>query len=120
MNAGQFDPRAFFTLAQELGAPGQQEEHRRSAVSRGYYACFHVARLGLERAGRWQAGAVNAHNSVVAELHRRNRSHLATRLARLKHLRERADYDLVTPLDERLCGDALNEAAELLRLLDRF
>jgi len=103
VSAAQFDPRAFFTLAQSLGAPGQQEEHRRSAVSRAYYACFHVARLALERRGRWQAGAVNAHQAVINELRRRNRRHLAVRLAWLKGRREDADYDLGTPLDDQAC-----------------
>ena len=119
MNTGQFDPHAFFTLAQALGLPGQSEAHRRSSVSRAYYACFHVARVALERSSRWQAGTVNAHQTVINELHRRNRSHLAMRLTVLKRRRELADYDLASPLDEHTCDDGLEKAAELLRLLDR-
>ncbi len=119
MSGSRFDPRAFFTLAQSLGTPGHGEEHLRSAVSRAYYACFHVARLALERGGRWRAGTINAHNSVIAELRRRNRSHLAQRLFSLKQWRELADYELNQPLTEQFCAQALATAAELLRLLDR-
>ena len=120
MSASSFDPRAFFRLAQALGTPGQPEENRRTAVSRAYYACFHLARQGLERGGRWQAGTTNAHQAVIAELRRRNRPHLAVALSKLRLLRERADYALNDPLDEVDTQEALNQAAEILRLLDRF
>jgi uncharacterized protein (UPF0332 family) len=120
VSASQFDPRAFFTLAQSLGTTGQPEECRRTAVSRAYYACFHVARMALERGGRWQAGTTNSHQTVISELRRRNRRHLSVPLDVLRRLREHADYVLHTPLDERACQEALDKAADLLRLLDRF
>jgi len=65
LSSSPFDPRAFFRVAQALGAPGQPEENRRTAVSRAYYACFHVARMALERSGRWQAGTTNSHQAVL-------------------------------------------------------
>src|SRR5207249_4218525 len=115
-----FDPRAFFALAQSLSAAGQPEAHYRTAVSRAYYACFRVARLALERGGRWRAGTTNAHQAVINELRRRNRHHLAARLAALKGIGEEADYTLDSPFSEQRCGEAMVTATELLRLLDRF
>ena len=120
MSAGQFDPRSFFRVAQALSGPGQTEENLRTAISRAYYACFHVARLGLERGGRWQAGQMNAHQAVISELRRRNRRHLAARLDALRQLREYADYALDRPVSDDHCHEAMRAAAELLQLLDTF
>lgn len=115
-----FDPRRFHDAAVAWSAADQPEEHLRSAVSRAYYACFHLARLGLERGGRWSAGTVNAHGAVIQELRRRGRQDLAGRLRDLKDLRELADYDLDVPVDGTMCQAALTMATALVRLLDRF
>ncbi len=117
MSTALFDPRLFFRLAEALGTPGQPEENRRTAVSRAYYACFHVARGWLERGGRWHAGSTNAHQAVISELRRRNRWHLGTRLDSLRQLREHADYTLEVPLEEVHVRDALSAATEFLRVL---
>jgi hypothetical protein len=74
-----FDPRRFLDLAQVSGTAGQSEEHRRTAMSRAYYACFHLAKQGLERGGRWSAGATNVHERVLSELRSRRRTGITTR-----------------------------------------
>ncbi len=115
------DPREFYVVAQELAAfQPQEERHRRSAISRAYYACFHLARAGLERGGRWSAGTVNTYEAVIAELRRRQRFALSERLRALKQHRQQADYDLAQPLDEQLFAKAMEQAASLRQLLETF
>lgn len=79
-----------------------------------------MARIGLERSGRWTAGTVNVHERVIQELFARRRGALANGLRALRRLRERADYDLATSFDAALADETLAKAAALQRLLDTF
>lgn len=115
------DPREFYVVAQELAAIApQRERHRRSAISRAYYACFHLAKAGLERGGRWSAGTANAHDAVINELKRRQRFRLGEDLKALKRYREHADYILDQPVDEQVFAQAMANAAVLRRQLETF
>ncbi len=116
-----FDPRDFYAIALALWqAHPHDESYRRVAAGRAYYACFHLARRGLERGGRWSAGAVNVHERVLDELGRRGRRHLRERLRDLRRVRQRAEYDLHVAFSEPDCAEAMRMAAALLRLLDTF
>ena len=89
-------------------------------MSRAYYGCFHLARRGLERGGRWTAGTVNTHERVIQELHARRRAGLANGLRALRRLREGADYNLNSPVTETIADEALAKADALSRLLETF
>jgi hypothetical protein len=118
---GAFDPRGFYRVALEVAAAHREDEsYRRTAVARAYYACFHLARRGLERGGRWSPGTVNVHERVLQELVSRRRTGIANGLRVLRRLREHADYDLARPVDRALADDALTKAAALVGLLDNF
>ena len=58
-------PRDFLALAEKL-IEDDTEGHWRSAVSRAYYAAFHVARSLLERLGFVVPKADPAHNHLRA------------------------------------------------------
>jgi hypothetical protein len=121
VTAAGFDPCGFYEVAVELwDTHAGDERFRRAAMGRAYYACFHLARLGLERGGRWTAGATNAHERVIAELGRRGRHPLRNRLWQLRQFRQHAEYDLATPFTEAECAQALGVAATLVRLLNTF
>jgi hypothetical protein len=116
-----FDPQSFLQLARDLSAShGDDEAYRRTAVSRAYYGCFHLARRGLERGGRWAAGTVNAHERVIQELRSRRRDGLANSLRALRRVREYADYDLQTPFTPIITSEALAIAETLGKLLETF
>ncbi len=120
MSPPTFDARRFFDLAHTLSAPGREEASLRTAISRAYYACFHLARQGLERSGRWSAGNVNVHERVLSELRARRRHGIHDSLRALRRLREQADYALDVPVDEQTTEEALKKAEWLMRLLDTF
>ena len=87
MTRGGFDPRGFYRVALEVAAAHREDEsYRRTAVARAYYACFHLARHGLERGGRWSAGTVNVHERVLQELLSRRRTGIANGLRVLRRL----------------------------------
>ena len=92
----------------------RDERHFRSAVSRAYYACFHLARLGCRRKWSWQPPETGRHRAVVRKLKEQHQTYLARELLKLLNLREHADYDLDTPVDQARCAEALAIAADLV------
>lgn len=112
--APPFDPVGFFEAAQDLLSLGRDERYLRSAISRAYYACFHMARLGCRRKWLWQPPETGQHRAVVRKLREQHQTFLARELLKLPNLREHADYDLDTPVDQALCDGALALAADLV------
>ena len=94
MTEGKFDWLAYLELAKEL-ANTPQERHRRTAISRAYYAAFNHAKSYVERSTSTaipRDGA--AHGAVPLELRRMRPAHSkeASKLEQLKQLRIWADY----------------------------
>ena len=81
--------------AEQLAQPGAGEENYRTAVSRAYYACHLVARdrlFGID-AVNWRRGRRPSHHVVMAAAVASPESGVdGDRFARLKLMREKADY----------------------------
>ena len=89
--------RDFLTLASRLAAAKTEAEWR-SAVSRGYYATFHVARQLLAGMGFRVPRADRAHQYLVFRLSNSgdaNVEQAGRDLDTLRRMRNRADYDAV-------------------------
>lgn len=107
MTGGPFDPIAFYDLSREILSVKVEESYLRTSIGRAYYACFHLARLGLLRKWRWVPPEQGSeHSAVIRELARRGRLPLSHALRDLRNLREYADYDLGTPVDAAHCERA--------------
>jgi len=97
--------RDFLAVAEEL-IEGDTEAHWRSAVSRAYYAAFHVARLLMGRCGFRVPESDRAHAYLGHRLNNAGHdgaSQAGRRLDLLRDLRNEADYDLWRGLSR---GDA--------------
>ena len=96
------DPRAFLHLAQRL-AQSTDPADRRTAISRAYYAAYHVGfdllislRFKLERGhGAHEAVQVRLRNSSIQAV-----ISAGARLGRLQNVRVKADYWLQDPHPE--------------------
>jgi uncharacterized protein (UPF0332 family) len=114
------NPRAFLNVADDL-LDGNDEEQWRSAVSRAYYAAFHVARQLLVRCGFVVPRAERAHAYVTMRL--ANSGHpdigdAGDRLEMLRRARNIADYDLDSAYPFARAHDDVSSAREIIRLLD--
>jgi len=115
------DPRNFLDVAFDL-AGEYREADWRSAVSRSYYAAFHVANDFMRQCGFHvpQSGDAHGHawirlvNSQDARLTRAGRD-----LNRLRQDRNWADYDLTQPLPHKLAADSVQNAQTLVAILER-
>ena len=105
-------PRAFLELARELVAK-PTEASWRTAVSRAYYAIFHVARLKLRE---WGFQIQQSDQTRVGVARRISKvgipewEELARRLTELRSLRNLVDYDLNQPFSQQAAMDGLAEA----------
>jgi len=114
------DFRDYFTLAVTLAA-GKTEAEGRSAVSRAYYAAFHVARELLLSLGFRVPRADRAHaylwlrpaNAGVADV-----TLAGNRLNSLRGERNRADYDSRSSLTQVAAANEVTNAEEIIRALD--
>jgi hypothetical protein len=114
VTGGSFDPVAFYDLSREILSFRTEESYLRTSVGRAYYACFHLARLALQRKWRWVPPEQGSeHSAVIRELARRGRLPLSHALRDLRYLRDHADYDLDTPVDAARC-DRARELADWL------
>lgn len=112
--------REFHLLAKQLAAENSQA-HWRSAVSRAYYAAFHVARELFADLNFSVPRADRAHQYLVFRL-----SNCADptieqggrNLDTLRRLRNRADYDAIPPLTHAQAAAAVQLAEEVTRALD--
>jgi uncharacterized protein (UPF0332 family) len=99
---------------------GLREAEWRSAVSRAYYAAFHVARQLLLHCGFRVPRGDQAHaylwlrliNSGHPDVH-----NAGLNLNHLRRVRNRADYDLDRPLDQAAAVAQVQAAADIIPLL---
>ncbi len=109
----------FLPLARRLAA-GSTEAEWRTAVSRAYYAAFHVARRLLEDVGFRVPRADRAHAHLWLRLS--NCGDLgvqaaAEELQNLRNRRNHADYDLHLPLGQRAASPLAPIAARIIQTL---
>jgi uncharacterized protein (UPF0332 family) len=114
------DFREFLTLAVAL-AGGSSEGSWRSAVSRGYYAAFHVALDLLRDLGFAVPQGDQAH--AFAWLRLSNSAHpdvilAGQKLNRLRTQRNRADYDRLPPVLQAEANSCTQRAEEVILALD--
>ena len=112
--------RDFLALARTLAAE-TTEAAWRSAVSRGYYASFHVARRLLEGLGFQVPHADRAHGYLWLRL--ANGGDPAVQQAGndlnyLRRDRNVADYDLRRAVGQSLAQSAIQAATQIIQILD--
>jgi uncharacterized protein (UPF0332 family) len=112
--------RDFLPLATRL-AGGTTEADWRTAVSRAYYAAFHVARRLFADLSFAVPRADRAHQYLVFRLSNSGESAVEQAgrdLETLRRLRNRADYDGTPALTQPQAGAAVQIAEGILRVLD--
>ena len=112
--------RDFLALATRL-AGGTTEAEGRSAVSRAYYAAFHVARQLFADLGFAVPRADRAHQYLTFRLANCGDSvveQAGRDLETLRRLRNRADYDGTPALTQPQAVAAFRLAEGIVRLLD--
>ena len=115
-------PRSFLDLADEL-AVGDGEAEWRSAVSRAYYAAFHVGRDFLIRCGFEAPRADQVHAYLILRLMNSGNAqlaHSARDLADLRSRRNYADYDLNGDFPQRLASTLVFKAADAVRVFEDY
>jgi uncharacterized protein (UPF0332 family) len=114
--------REFLNTARHLAGRGNEADSR-SAVSRAYYAVFHVVR-DLLSALRFQTPrADRAHKYLYYRLNNCGEpsvENAAVLLDNLRSLRNHADYDLGRPLAADAAANAMADAALILQVLDNL
>ena len=113
-------PRDFLDVAWDLSA-GSREGDWRSAVSRAYYAAFHIGRQLLQQCGFEVPDADQAHAFVWLRLSNAGHPEVQQAGARLRHLRYArnwADYDLDRPFNQVTAIDQVQIAADIFEVLE--
>jgi uncharacterized protein (UPF0332 family) len=115
------DPHDFIEIASEL-VTGIKEAEWRSAVSRAYYAAFHLARRLLLQCGFVVPQADQAHGYIWLRLS--NCGHpdvviAGSDLRDLRTARNRADYDLDHPFAEQPAYGHVQVGLNIIQLLDQ-
>lgn len=112
--------RDFLSLAARLAADAT-EAHWRTAVSRAYYAAFHVARRLLANLNFIIPRADRAHQYLVFRLSNCGESAVERAgrdLETLRRLRNRADYDEAPTITQPQAAAALRLAESIVQVLD--
>lgn len=115
---------SYYELAQEW-VEHAGEAHKRSAVSRAYYAMYCTARDKLKDAGRYNppsCGSNHTHvwNSYKADLQYPERVQVGVLGTRLRLARNKADYhDFIDHFSD-LVEVAMSDAEELKSYLDNL
>jgi uncharacterized protein (UPF0332 family) len=112
--------RDFLPLAKQL-VRGTTEAEWRSAVSRAYYACFHVARRLLSDLGFIVPRADRAHQYLVFRLSNSGEAPVEQTgrdLETLRRLRNRADYDETPALPQPQAAAGVQLAERIVQALD--
>jgi uncharacterized protein (UPF0332 family) len=112
----------FLPLATKLAA-GAAEPDWRTAVSRAYYAAFHVARQLLSDLRFRVPHADRAHSYLSFRLSNCGDLQVqqaATELNDLRRRRNEADYDLHRPLLQRIAVAQLAPARRIIHVLDNL
>jgi uncharacterized protein (UPF0332 family) len=111
------DGTAFLEVAEILIA-GETEAEWRSAVSRAYYAAYHVGRTLLLECGFPVTGA-DSHGYVIRRLSNAQFPEVVDAGSALGHLRgyrNRADYDLNKPFEYEQAAELVGLAADALNI----
>jgi uncharacterized protein (UPF0332 family) len=114
------NPREFLDVAGDL-AVGWREGDWRSAVSRAYYAVFHVARTLLRQAGFVVPQGEQAHGYLWLRLSNSGHTDVqqtGTDLKELRRARNWADYDLDRPLAQDAAIDFTHLGSATIQMLD--
>jgi uncharacterized protein (UPF0332 family) len=112
--------RDFLPLAIQL-AGGTTEAEWRTAVSRAYYASFHVARRLLSDLGFTVPRADRAHQYLVFRLSNSGEApveQVGRDLDTLRRLRNRADYDETPALPQPQATASAQLAEHIIQTLD--
>lgn len=112
------NPTAFLDVAYLL-LEGESEAEWRSAVSRGYYAAFHVARQLLNACG-FVMPLTDPHAFIIRRLSNAKYPEVVEagwRFSDLRANRNWADYDLDNPISQNTAGDLLLTAAKIIEML---
>jgi uncharacterized protein (UPF0332 family) len=112
--------RDFLALATRL-VTGTTEADWRSAVSRAYYAAFHVTRRLFADLRFTVPRADRAHQYLVFRLSNCGEpaeAQAGRDLETLRRLRNRADYDEAPPLTQPQAAAAVQLAAGIVQVLD--
>jgi uncharacterized protein (UPF0332 family) len=112
--------RDFLSLANRLAA-GTSEADWRTAVSRAYYAAFHITRRLFADLSFTVPRADRAHQYLVYRLSNCGESVLEQAgrdLDTLRRLRNRADYDEVPALAQPQAGAGVRLAEGIIQALD--
>ena len=120
-----FDWNEYLALAQELAGspppnPPSDEARQRSAISRAYYAAFHIC---LTKLGSKVPAYQNSHLAVVSHfLHNKDRVHkeIGTRLNMLLLDRRKADYDEEVSRIDWLAEKATANAQDIIERINRL
>lgn len=110
-------PDEFLVLAKRL-AHGSTEAEWRSAVSRAYYAVFHITRDFMERLGFRVPHADRAHKYLSRRLSNSGISSVQQAgfdLDSLRDYRNDADYDLRRPLTSVIALSGLRFADQIIQ-----
>lgn len=112
--------RDFLPLARKLAAD-PSEAAWRSALSRAYYAAFHVARELLESMGFAVPKADAAHKHMAWRLGNCGDAQVedvGQKLDILRGERNSADYDMRHPMPQNLAQQRIKMVEQILRTLD--
>jgi len=112
--------RDFLTVAVQLAA-GTAEAEWRTAVSRAYYAAFHVARRLLRDLGFVVPRAERAHPYLIYRLCNCGEpvvQRAGQELESLRRQRNQADYDENVAVSQQAAADAVRLAQHALSTLD--
>ncbi len=112
--------RDFLSLATRLAA-GTSEAEWRTAISRAYYAAFHVARRLFANLNFTVPRADRAHQYLVFRLSNCGESAVeqaGRNLETLRRLRNRADYDEAPAVTQPQAAAAVQLAEGIIQTLD--
>jgi uncharacterized protein (UPF0332 family) len=112
--------RDYLLLATRLTTCSTEADWR-TAISRAYYAAFHVARRLFADLSFAVPRADRAHQYLVFRLSNSGESvveQAGRNLETLRRLRNRADYDEVPPLTQTQAGAAVQLAEGIIQVLD--
>ncbi len=114
------DFRDYLTLAARLVA-GTTEAEWRSAISRAYYAAFHIARELLSNLGFRVPQAERSHGYLWLRLANAGAADVrvaGNRLNALRRQRNRADYDSHPSLSQVTAANEVKNAEDIIQALD--
>jgi uncharacterized protein (UPF0332 family) len=114
------DFRAFLPLGEALAA-GASEAEWRTAISRAYYAAFHVACDWLRTLGFEVPTADRAHGYVILRLSNSGDDEVngaGAILSELRRQRNRADYEKQRKISSAGADDSVEAAYEMIDALD--